>query len=140
MRQPRQREGASAGEDEILEVGILPRQYKIHIRGLGFAGYFAAALVTLGCLLAACGKSPAEASAVADQFTRAYFVDDSMAGAVKLASGNAKTQLEKLLRQIDAAGVREPLKDKPRVKVIIATDITDESHGNACGIGLEPVL
>ncbi|NOT60822.1 MAG: DUF2088 domain-containing protein [Acidobacteria bacterium] len=30
--------------------------------------------------------------------------------------------------------------DKPRVKVIIATDITEESHGNACGIGLADVV
>ena len=56
---------------------------------------------------------------MADQFVRAYFVEDSMAGAVKLASGNAKTQLEMLLRQIDAAGAREPVKDKPRVKVTL---------------------
>ena len=30
--------------------------------------------------------------------------------------------------------------DKPRIKVIITTDLTDESHGNACGIGMADVV
>ncbi len=30
--------------------------------------------------------------------------------------------------------------EKPRIKVIIATDLTDESHGNACGIGMADVV
>lgn len=108
-----------------------PKQHKNHSRGLGRAGYYAAVLGTLACLLAACGKVPAEATAVADQFIRAYFVEDSMAGAVKLASGKAKIQLEGLLSQIEAAGAREPVKDKPRVKVTLVEtqSVTAEAIG-----------
>ena len=41
---------------------------------------------------------------------RAYFVEDNMTGATKLASGVAKTALEGLLREIEAAGA----KNRPR--------------------------
>jgi len=50
---------------------------------------------------------------VAEQFVQAYFVEDDMAGAVKLACGGVKTQLEGQLRQIEAAGTKELVKDKP---------------------------
>jgi hypothetical protein len=56
---------------------------------------------------------------VADQFMRAYFVEDNMTGATRLASGSAKARLEGLLREIEAAGAKEPVKDKPRVKVTL---------------------
>ena len=98
----------------------MPRQqHEKCVRGLGLVGGYVIALVAFACLLAACGKAPVEATAVADQFIRAYFVEDSMAGAVKLASGSARTRLEGLLSQIQAAGANEPVKEKPRVKVTL---------------------
>ena len=48
---------------------------------------------------------------------RAYFVEDDV-GATKLASGVARTGLEGLLREIEAAGA-EPAKSKPQVKVTL---------------------
>ena len=70
-------------------------------------------------LLAACSEAPPEAQVVADQFMRTYFVEDNMTGATRLASGVAKTRLEGLLREIEAAGVKEPAKSKPQVKVTL---------------------
>ena len=80
----------------------------------------AAFLMAIALLIAACAKTPPpEATAAAEQFIRAYFVEDNMAGAAKLASGAAKTRLDGLLQQIEAAGVKEPPKEKPRVKVTV---------------------
>ena len=77
-------------------------------------------LMAIALLIAACAKTPPpEATAAAEQFIRAYFVEDNMAGAAKLASGAAKTRLDGLLQQIEAAGVKEPPKEKPRVKVTV---------------------
>ena len=56
---------------------------------------------------------------VADRFIRAYFVEDNVAGAAKLASGAAKTGLDEVLQQIEAARMKEPAKDKPRVNITL---------------------
>jgi hypothetical protein len=45
-------------------------------------------------LIAACTKTEPEPAGTADQFMRAYFVDDDVAAAAKLASGAAKSTLE----------------------------------------------
>ena len=45
------------------------------------------------------------------------FVEDNVAAAAKLTSGAAKSRLDGVLRQIEATGLKEPAKDKPRVKV-----------------------
>ena len=77
----------------------------------------AAVLIGVVLLMAACTNVPPEATAVADQFVRAYFVEDNVAAAAKLTSGAAKSRLDGVLRQIEATGLKEPAKDKPRVKV-----------------------
>jgi hypothetical protein len=77
----------------------------------------AAVLIGVVLLMAACTNVPPEATAVADQFVRAYFVVDNVAAAAKLTSGAAKSRLDGVLRQIEATGLKEPAKDKPRVKV-----------------------
>ena len=77
----------------------------------------AAVLIGVMLLMAACTNVPPEATAVADQFIRAYFVEDNVAAAAKLTSGAAKSRLDGVLRQIEATGLKEPAKDKPRVKV-----------------------
>jgi hypothetical protein len=77
-------------------------------------------LVGIAMLTAACTKTPPpEATAAAEQFIRAYFVEDNMAAAAKLASGAAKSKLDGLLQQIEAAGVKEPPKEKPQVKTTL---------------------
>ena len=77
----------------------------------------AAVLIGVVLLMAACTNVPPEATVVADQFVRAYFVEDNVAAAAKLTSGAAKSRLDGVLRQIEATGLKEPAKDKPRVKV-----------------------
>ena len=80
----------------------------------------AAILIGVGLLVGACAKTPPpEATAVADQFIRAYFVEDNVAGAAKLANCVARARLDRRVQQIEAAGVKEPRKDKPRVKTIL---------------------
>ena len=74
-------------------------------------------LIGVVLLMPACTNVPPEATAVADQFVRAYFVEDNVAAAAKLTSGAAKSRLDGVLRQIEATGLKEPAKDKPRVKV-----------------------
>ena len=54
-----------------------------------------------------------------------------MAGAVKLASGDVKTQLEGQLRQIEATGTKELVKDKPQVKV----DLLQMQPGSGDAVG-----
>ena len=54
---------------------------------------------------------------------RAYFIKSDMAGAVKLASGNAKTKLAAILQQIQAAGAHEPAKGEPYVKATLAEQL-----------------
>ena len=76
-------------------------------------------LIGIALLMAACTNASPEATAVADQFIRAYFVEDNVAGATKLASGAAKTSLDGALQQIEAAGLKEPTRGKPRVKVTL---------------------
>ena len=77
----------------------------------------AAVLIGVVLLMPACTNVPPEATAVADQFIRAYFVEDNVAAAAKHTSGAAKSRLDGVLRQIEATGLKEPAKDKPRVKV-----------------------
>lgn len=90
------------------------------VSGIILARSCAAVLLGVALLAAACAKTPpVEATAVAEQFVRAYFVEDNMAEAAKLASGAAKARLDGLLRQIESAGAKEPPKDKPRVKMTL---------------------
>jgi hypothetical protein len=79
-------------------------------------------------LMAACAKTTPESDAVADQFMRAYFVNDSVADAAKLASGAAKTALDGVLQQIQAAGVKEPGQDKPKVTITLETRFESASE------------
>ena len=79
----------------------------------------AAVLIGIALLMTACTSTPPEATAVADQFIRAYFAEDNVAGAAKLANGAAKTRLDSVLQQIEATGLKEPAKDKPRVNVTL---------------------
>jgi hypothetical protein len=78
----------------------------------------ASALVVLTLLLAGCSRN-ADPQTVAEQFVRAYFVEDNMAAAVKLASGSARAKLEKDLQEIKGVGAREPAADKPRVTLVL---------------------
>ena len=75
---------------------------------------FASVYLVMLLLLTACSKN-VDSETVAYQFVRLYFVEDKMAEAVTLASDSAKTKLEGFLREIDAAGVKEPARDKPLV-------------------------
>ena len=80
---------------------------------------YAGAIIGIALLIAACTDTPPEANSTADQFIRAYFADDDVAGAAKLASGAAKTSLDTALQRIEATGLKEPSEDKPRVKVTL---------------------
>lgn len=91
-----------------------------HASGMTSNRACAAFLMAIALVIAACAKAPPpEAMATAEQFIHAYFVEDSMADAAKLASGPAKARLDGLLQQIDAAGVKEPPKEKPKVKTTL---------------------
>ena len=84
----------------------------IHIRPL------ASTLLMLTLLLSACARS-VDSEAVAHQFVQHYFVEDDLASAVKLASGEAKVNLDKRLQQIESMGTKEPVKNKPLVNVVL---------------------
>jgi hypothetical protein len=75
-------------------------------------------LIVLSLLLMACSKN-GDADAVADAFVRLYFVEDNVAEAAGLATGDARTKLDDSLREIEAAGGSEPAADKPRVKATL---------------------
>jgi len=75
----------------------------------------ASALIVMLLLLTACSKN-VDSETVAYQFVRLYFVEDNIAEAVKLASDGAKVKLDGVLREIEAAGAKEPASDKPLVK------------------------
>lgn len=79
----------------------------------------AGAIIGIALLAAACTNTPPQDNSTADQFIRAYFTDDDVAGAAKLASGAAKTSLDAALQRIEATGLKEPAKDKPRVTVTL---------------------
>ena len=79
----------------------------------------AGVIIGIALLIAACTNTPPEANSTADQFIRAYFAEDDVAGAAKLASGAAKTSLDAALQRIEATGLKEPTEDKPRVKVTL---------------------
>jgi hypothetical protein len=108
--------------------------------------FCAAVLIGISLLMAGCTNTPPEANAVADQFIRAYFAEDNVAGAAKLASGAAKTRLNGALQQIEAAGLKEPTKDKPRVKVTLVEtqSVSTEAIGYVYRIdsdtpGIQPI-
>jgi hypothetical protein len=108
--------------------------------------FCAAVLIGISLLMAGCTNTPPEASAVADQFIRAYFAEDNVEGAAKLASGAAKTRLNGALQQIEAAGLKEPTKDKPRVKVTLVEtqSVSTEAIGYVYRIdsetpGIQPI-
>ena len=73
-------------------------------------------LLTL--LVSACVRNT-DSEAVAHQFVQHYFVGDDLAAAVKLASGEAKVKLDKHLQQIESMGVKEPVKSKPLVNIVL---------------------
>ncbi len=94
------------------------------IEGIGKIGKMtvrscAGVLIGIALLMAACTNTPPEANAVAVKFIRAYFAEDNVAGAAKLASGAAKIRLDGALQQIEATGLKEPTKDKPHVRVTL---------------------
>ena len=75
---------------------------------------FASTLLAMLLLLTACSQD-VDSETVAYEFVRLYFVEDNMAEAVKLTTGGARTKLEGFLQEIEAAGAKEPAKDKPLV-------------------------
>ncbi len=75
----------------------------------------AAVAIVAASLCTAALAGGADSATVANQFIRAYFQDDNMAEAVKLASGAAKARLESELQQIKAVGSKEAAKDQPVV-------------------------
>jgi hypothetical protein len=79
---------------------------------------FALTLLILTLLFSACARN-AESKAVAQQFVQYYFVQDDLAGAAKLASGDVAATLDKRLQQIEAMGVKEPVKNSPRVNAVL---------------------
>jgi len=85
-----------------------------------FAQIKAAALAAVVVLLpgaAYAGQSDSEA--VAERFVRAYFVEDNLAEAAKLTSGDARAQIEGTLREMDELKAKEPPADKPKVQVTL---------------------
>ena len=104
----------------------------------------AAVLFGFMLLMVACTNVPPEATAVADQFVRAYFVEDNVAAAAKLTSGAAKSRLDGVLQQIEATGLKEPAKDKPRVKVTpvetqsVSADVIGYVY-RRIGPGIQPI-
>jgi hypothetical protein len=80
---------------------------------------FAAAMIAVSLLFTACSKN-ADSETVARQFVQCYFVDDDLAGAARLASGSARENLEKYLREIESVGTREPAGDEPAVTATLA--------------------
>jgi len=105
-------------------------------------------LVGIALLIAACTRTPPpEATGAAEQFIRAYFVEDNMAAAAKLASGAAKAKLDGLVQQIEAAGVKESPKEKPHVKTMLVEP--PSMSGDAIGYvyridsemaGIQPII
>ena len=79
---------------------------------------FASALLIVTLLLSGCARND-DSETIAHQFVQRYFVEDNLAAAVKLASGDARVKLENRLRQIEAMGVKEPVKNKPLVNVAL---------------------
>jgi hypothetical protein len=84
----------------------------MHIRS------FASTLIILTLLLSGCAGN-VDSETVAHQFIQRYFVDDDLAAAIKLASGEARVKLGKRLQQIEAMNVKEPVKNKPVVKAVL---------------------
>ena len=78
----------------------------------------ASTLLILTLLISACARS-VDSETVAHQFVQRYFVEDNLADAVKLASGDARVKLEKRLQQIESMDVKEPVKNKPVVNVAL---------------------
>lgn len=79
----------------------------------------AATIVAVSLLFTACSRN-ADSETVARQFVQFYFVDDDLAGAARLASGSARENLEKDLREIESVGAREPAGDGPAVTATLA--------------------
>ena len=105
----------------------------------------AAVLIGVVLLMPACTNVPPEATAVADLFVRAYFVEDNVAAAAKHTSGAAKSRLDGVLRQIEATGLKEPAKDKPRVKVTpvetqsVSADVIGYVYRSIRAPGIQPI-
>jgi hypothetical protein len=78
----------------------------------------ASILLMLTLLISACARS-VDSDTVAHQFVQLYFVEDNLAAAVKLASGDARVNLEQRLQQIESMGVKEPVKNEPHVNVVL---------------------
>jgi hypothetical protein len=84
----------------------------VHIRP------FVSTALILMLLLSGCARN-VDSETVAHQFVQRYFVEDNLAAAVKLASGDARVTLENRLQQIEAMGVKEPVNNKPVVKAVL---------------------
>jgi hypothetical protein len=78
----------------------------------------ASILLILTLLVSACARS-VDSETVANQFIQLYFVEDNLAAAVKLASGDARVNLEQRLQQIESMGAREPARSMPSVNVAL---------------------
>lgn len=85
---------------------------------------FASTIIAVSLLVTACSKN-ADSENVASQFVRLYFVEDNLAGAVKLTSGSARGRLEGLMGDMEAIGGKEPGAEKPSVKVKFVESQTD---------------
>jgi hypothetical protein len=78
------------------------------------------ALAAFVMLLPAAGYSgQSDSEAVAERFVRLYFVEDNLAEAAKLTSGDARKQIDGVLREIDEMKAKEPPADKPQVQVTL---------------------
>jgi hypothetical protein len=130
-----------------MEIHMQRQQSGKYASGMTSNRACVAFLMAIALLITACAKAPPpEATAAAEQFIHAYFVEDNMAGAAKLASGAAKARLDGLLQQIEAAGVKEPPKEKPKVKTTLVEppSIAGDSIGYVYRIdsetaGIQPI-
>lgn len=75
---------------------------------------FLLSLVVPLTLSASACTQPSQSQKAADQFVEAYYVQISVADAVKMATGLAKAKLDGQLKLLAGAGP-EPVADKPRV-------------------------
>jgi len=80
--------------------------------------HFASAVLALTLLLSGCARG-VDSETVAHQFVQHYFVENNLGDAVKLASGDARVNLEKRLQQIESMGAREPARNMPSVNVAL---------------------
>jgi hypothetical protein len=54
---------------------------------------------------------------------QAYFTQDDVASAAELATGQTKSKLDDVWRQIEAFGLKEPAQDRPSVDITLVEAI-----------------